>query len=136
MLFYFSTNYDNFLIESVIISFHYDSRGELIRLSHAVQNYVTLVIIHFFPPGTQGFSNSIAASFVFIFGVVQTASRCSTIWLLCWCQAMGNSLCAQMSGGVTGELALGEGTKKMGKGSPWVWKLVIVFELRIKYPKN
>lgn len=85
-------------------------RGELIELSHAVQNYVTSDY-PFFPPGTQRFSNSIAASFIFIFGVVQTASRCSTIWLLCWCQAMGNSLCAQMSGGVTGELALEEGPK-------------------------
>ena len=49
---------------------------------------------------------------------------------------MGSSLCAQMSGAVTGKLALEEGTKKMGKGSPCVWKLVIVVELRIKYPKN
>ena len=41
-----------------------------------------------------------------------------TVQLLCWCQAVGNSLCAQMSGGVTGDLALGEATKNMGKGSP------------------
>lgn len=54
-IFYFNTNYDNFLIKSIIISFHYDSRGELIRLSHSVQNSVTLVVIHFFHQGLKVF---------------------------------------------------------------------------------
>lgn len=55
-------------------------------------------------------------------------------WLSCQCQALDNSRGAQQSGGLTGEPALGEGHRKTWKGSPWVWRLRAVVELKTDSP--